>query len=263
MSDIEWTDKTWNPVKGCFKVSPGCKNCYAIRMAERLQAMKHPLYEGTVKRNGKANWTGKIGLSDALITEPLKWKKPAKIFVNSMSDLFYDDVPYEFIARVFGTMLKADWHQFQILTKRPERAYDFFKAHQINLPEHIWLGVSVESNEYIHRLDVLRDLPASVRFVSFEPLLDSVSNADLTDIDWAIVGGESGPSARVMKEEWVDEIQTLCRMHDTAFFFKQWGGVNKKKTGREWRGQVWNEYPMMNSTINPPQRQYAVSLPVQ
>ena len=246
MSDIEWTDKTWNPVKGCFKVSPGCKNCYAIRMAERLQAMKHPLYQGTVIRNGKPNWTGKIGLNETLLAEPLKWKKPAKIFVNSMSDLFYEEVPDEFIKQTFNTMLQADWHQFQILTKRPERAKSFLTKYDYNLPPHIWFGVSVESNEYITRIDDLRDMPASIRFVSFEPLLDTVSKANLSKIDWAIIGGESGPGARPMKEEWVNEIEKLCRMHRTAFFFKQWGGVNKKKTGREWQGQTWDEYPLAN-----------------
>ncbi len=258
MSEIEWTDKTWNPVKGCFKVSPGCKNCYAIRMAERLQAMQHPLYKGTVKRNGKANWTGKIGFSEDLLDAPLKWRKPTKIFVNSMSDMFYEEVPFDFIKKAFDTMLQADWHEFQILTKRPERAYEFFKQYKFQLPAHIWLGVSVESNEYIDRLDVLRTLPATIRFVSFEPLLDSVSEANLKNIDWAIVGGESGPGARAMQEEWVDEIEHECRKYGTAFFFKQWGGVNKKKTGREWRGKVWNEYPTMKSSSS--QRHDVVSL---
>ncbi|MCH9845749.1 MAG: phage Gp37/Gp68 family protein [Alphaproteobacteria bacterium] len=250
MSEIEWTDKTWNPIKGCFKVSPGCKNCYAIRMAERLQAMQHPLYVGTVKRNGKANWTGKIGLSEKLLTEPLRWKKPSKIFVNSMSDMFYESVPFEFIKRAFDTMLQADWHEFQILTKRPERAYAFFEQYGLQLPQHIWLGVSVESNAYINRLDMLRQLPATIRFVSFEPLLDSVSEANLKNIDWAIVGGESGPDARAMKEEWIDEIYDACQKSDTAFFFKQWGNWgkdnkrrSKKENGREYQNQIWDEMP--------------------
>ncbi len=243
ISKIEWTDRTWNPVKGCFKVSPGCKNCYAIRMAERLQAMQHPLYIGTVKREGKANWTGKASFDENLLSQPLKWRKPAKIFVNSMSDLFYEAVPDKFIKQAFNTMLKADWHEFQILTKRPERAREFLMKYNYQLPAHIWIGVSVESNAYIDRLDELRLMPATIRFVSFEPLLASVSKANLTAIDWAIIGGESGPSARNMDDEWIAEIEALCRKTGTAFFFKQWGGVNKKKTGRKWRGKTWDEYP--------------------
>jgi protein gp37 len=242
-TSIEWTDMTWNPVAGCTVLSPGCTNCYAMRMASRLAAMGVPKYHGlTRKSGGRSKWTGAVRPDMASLEIPLRWKKPRMVFVNSMSDLFHDRVPDAFIWQVWNVMERAPKHTFQILTKRPERMARLTE----NLPllKNIWLGTSVESGDYLERLDHLRMVRAQVRFVSFEPLLGSVGSADLSEIQWAIVGGESGPHARPMERRWVDEIQTACRVHGTAFFFKQWGGRNKKATGRAIDGKIWNEFPV-------------------
>jgi protein gp37 len=240
---IEWTDATWNPVAGCAVVSPGCTNCYAMRMAARLDAMALPKYRALTRKSGRrAVWTGKIRLDHKALAMPERWRKPRRIFVNSMSDLFHDGVPATFIAKVWSVMEKTPWHTYQILTKRPGRMADVTTSLPV-LP-NVWLGTSVENADYLDRLDALRGVRAAVRFVSFEPLLGSVAAADLADIHWAIVGGESGPRARPMAEEWVDEIEALCRDAGAAFFFKQWGGVRKKTTGRLYREQTFDEMPL-------------------
>lgn len=245
-TSIEWTDATWNPVAGCLIISPGCTNCYAMRMAARLEAMRVPKYEGLTRKSGQRYvWTGKVRLDEASLDIPLKWKKPRKIFVNSMSDLFHADVPAEFIARVWSVMERTPQHTYQILTKRPERMREVLTTLGLPALEHVWLGTSVEDAAVLSRLDHLRATPAIIRFVSFEPLIGSVANADLTDIHWAIVGGESGPRARPMNQIWVDEIRLRCRTSGTAFFFKQWGGKNKKIAGRTYLGQTWDELPSL------------------
>jgi len=241
-TSIEWTDMTWNPVAGCTVLSPGCKNCYAMRMAARLEAMGMPKYRGLTRvSGGRPKWTGSVRTDAASLEAPLRWKKPRMVFVNSMSDLFHDRVPVNFISRVWTVMEQAQKHTFQILTKRPERMATLTK--DLPLLRNVWLGTSIESGDYLARLDNLRGARAHVRFVSFEPLLGSVGIADLSEIDWAIVGGESGPNARPMERRWVDEIHTACRLYDTAFFFKQWGGRNKKTTGRDLDGRTWEEFP--------------------
>lgn len=241
---IEWTDATWNPVAGCLVITPGCTNCYAMRMAARLEAMGVDKYQGLTRKSGNRYvWTGKVRLDEASLDVPLKWKKPRKIFVNSMSDLFHADVSEDFIARVWSVMERTPHHTYQILTKRPERMREVIVS--LGLPQlpHVWLGTSVEDSAVLSRLDDLRATPAIIRFVSFEPLIGSVRNADLTDIHWAIVGGESGPRARPMDEAWVDEIRIACRAAGTAFFFKQWGGKNKKAAGRTYLDRTWDELP--------------------
>lgn len=243
ISDIEWTDATWNPVSGCLMISPGCTNCYAMRMAGRLQAMEHPSYKGVVRKSGKGHkWTGKLHFNEAALQIPLRWRSPRRIFVNSMSDLFQDGVPPEFLAQVWTIMERAHWHEFQILTKRPDNMLSGIVEGKLPKLANVWLGTSVESADYLDRIDILRKVPATVRFVSFEPLIGSVGRPNLRDIHWAIVGGESGPSARPMHEQWVSDIQRACGKR-TAFFFKQWGGVNKKKTGRILNGKTWDAYP--------------------
>ncbi len=240
---IEWTDATWNPVAGCTVVSPGCTNCYAMRMAARLDAMGMPKYRALTRRSGRrAVWTGKIRLDSKALGMPVQWRKPRRIFVNSMSDLFHDGVPLVFIAKVWSVMEKTPWHTYQILTKRPDRMAEATAS--LPVLANVWLGTSVENVDYLDRLNALRNVRAAVRFVSFEPLLGSVAAADLTGIHWAIVGGESGPRARPMAEEWVDEIEALCRDAGAAFFFKQWGGVRKKSTGRVYRDQTYDEMPL-------------------
>jgi len=231
-SRIEWTESTWNPVTGCTKISPGCENCYAERMAYRLQAMGQDNY-----RNGF-----NVSLHESALSLPLKWKKPCVVFVNSMGDLFHESVPFEFVAKVFEVMGKASWHTFQVLTKRSERLCEL--APKLKWHKNIWMGVSVEDADYVYRIPRLREVPAYVRFVSFEPLIGPVGKVDLTDIDWIIVGGESGPKARSMKEEWVSDIQDYCLKFDVPFFFKQWGGINKKKNGRLLNGRTWDEMPL-------------------
>jgi len=230
-SSIEWTEATWNPVTGCDKVSPGCAHCYAERMAHRLQAMGTPNYA-----NGFA-----VTLQPQMLEAPLKWRRPRRIFVNSMSDLFHERVPTDYITRVFEVMRRAHWHEFQILTKRSERLREL--DDQIDWPSNVWMGVSVENARFVHRIDHLRNTHANVKFLSLEPLLGPLHNLDLNRIDWVIVGGESGPGARPIKLDWVTSIRDQCLESDTAFFFKQWGGVFKKKTGRKLDGRTWDEMP--------------------
>jgi len=240
---IEWTDATWNPVAGCTVLTAGCTNCYAMRMAARLEAMGAPKYAGLTRRSGERRvWTGAVTLDEAAIDAPLAWKKPRLIFVNSMSDLFQDAVPESFIERVWRTMAATPRHAYQILTKRPERMARISAS--LPLLPNVWLGTSVENAAVLDRLDHLRATPAAVRFVSFEPLIGSVAGADLAGIDWAIVGGESGPRARPMAEAWVNEIHDLCEDAGVAFFFKQWGGRNKKAAGRTFRGRTFDEMPI-------------------
>jgi len=230
-STIEWTESTWNPVTGCTKISPGCKHCYAERLAKRLNAM------------GVANYKNgfEVTLQEHMLEKPLTWKKPRKVFVNSMSDLFHDDVPVDYIARVFDVMNHSGRHQFQVLTKRAKRLFEVHS--KLVWTPNIWMGVSVENNDYVNRIDLLREIPAGLKFISFEPLIGGVPDADLSGIDWAIVGGESGPGSRPLEEAWALDIQRKCEKEKTAFFFKQWGGVNKKKTGRLLKGRTWDEYP--------------------
>lgn len=247
MSDtsIEWTDATWNPVAGCAIATAGCTNCYAMRMAARLESMGVEKYSGlTRKSGGRYVWTGKITLDEKSLAAPLKWRKPRKIFVNSMSDLFHPDVSAEFVARVWDIMRQTPQHTYQILTKRPDRMADIVSEFPGGVLPNVWLGTSVEDSAVLDRLDDLRRTPAIVRFVSFEPLIGSVSSANLEDIHWAIVGGESGPRSRPMDAKWVEEIRLKCQAAGTAFFFKQWGGKNKKATGRTYQGQTWDELPL-------------------
>lgn len=245
-TSIEWTDSTWNPVAGCTIITPGCTNCYAMRMAARLDAMGVEKYAGlTRKSGGRYVWTGRISLDEAALVVPARWRKPRMIFVNSMSDLFHPDVPVDFIARVWAAMAEAPHHVFQVLTKRPERMREVLSEIAPRALPHVWLGTTVEDNAVVGRLNELRATPAGVRFVSFEPLIGPVNQADLTGIHWAIVGGESGPRARPMEEAWIDEIRAACIAADTAFFFKQWGGRNKKAAGRTYRGRVWDEMPLL------------------
>jgi protein gp37 len=230
-SDIEWTESTWNPVTGCNKISPGCKHCYAERMAERLQAMGQPNY-----RNGF-----RLTLQPQMLELPLQWKRPQTIFVNSMSDLFHKNVPLDYIKRVFDVMCRAHWHRFQVLTKRADRLAEL--DHELEWSANVWMGVSVESADYVDRIDDLRRTRATVKFLSLEPLLGPLPGLDLRGIDWAIVGGESGPGARPMDPRWVTEIRDQCVAARVAFFFKQWGGTNKKRTGRTLDGRTWDEMP--------------------
>lgn len=234
-SSIEWTEATWNPVTGCRKVSAGCKNCYAERMAHRLKRMGSTRYAQAFEPT----------LHEDLIERPFRWKKPRVIFVNSMSDLFQDEVPVDFIQRVFETIRLTPRHTYQILTKRSGRLAEL--APLLSWPENLWMGVSVEGPKVLHRVDDLRAAPAHVRFISAEPLLASLSDIDLTGIHWLIAGGESGPGARPMREEWVTEIRNLCLDAGVAFFFKQWGGVNKHRTGRVLEDRTWDEMPQIAS----------------
>ncbi|EAV40427.1 ABC transporter, ATP-binding protein [Stappia aggregata IAM 12614] len=243
---IEWTDSTWNPVAGCTILTAGCTNCYAMRMAARLEAMGVEKYAGTTQKSGgRAKWTGNIVLDRKALSVPHTWTKPRRVFVNSMSDLFHVDVPTDFIRELWSTMQQTPRHTYQILTKRPERMAEVLCEGDFPVLPNVWLGTSVEDGRALGRLDDLRRVPAVLRFVSFEPLIDSVVGADLRDIHWAIVGGESGPGSRPMKPAWVDEVEAACRKTDTAFFFKQWGGINKKATGRELRGRTYDEMPTL------------------
>ncbi len=230
-SSIEWTEGTWNPVTGCTKVSPGCKHCYAERMAIRLAGMNQPRY-----RNGF-----KVTLQPDLVRLPLRWCQPRTIFVNSMSDLFHDDIPESFIAEVFQTMVAAHWHTFQVLTKRADRLAEMGPG--LPWPANVWMGVSVESPRYLNRAGKLRQVPAAVRFLSIEPLLARVPSLELTGIDWVIAGGESGPGARPMPPDWVREIRDRCIESGVPFFFKQWGGLRKNRSGRLLDGRTWDEMP--------------------
>jgi len=231
-SPIEWTESTWNPVTGCTKISPGCKHCYAERMAKRLKAM------------GQANYRDgfKLTVQEHMLELPLRWKKPQVIFVNSMSDLFHKDVPLEYVLRVFDVMQRAHWHQFQVLTKRAERLAEVSPG--IDWPENVWMGVSVENADYEYRIPLLRDTGAHIKFLSLEPLLGPLGELDLTGIHWVIVGGESGPGARPMRKTWVRDIRKQCNAAGVPFFFKQWGGVNKKKTGRLLDGRTYDALPV-------------------
>lgn len=230
-SAIEWTDSTWNPVTGCTKVSPGCKHCYAETFAERWRGIAgHPYEQGFDLRP----WPDRLDL-------PLAWKKPRTIFVNSMSDLFHEKVPLPFIQKVFATMESASWHTFQILTKRSERLAEL--APKLDWPANVWMGVSIETPEYLWRADHLRQVPAAVRFLSLEPLLGPLGTIDLAGIHWVIVGGESGPGARPIEADWVRDIRKQCRQEVVLFFFKQWGGVRKKRNGRVLDGRTWDELP--------------------
>lgn len=236
-SSIEWTESTWNPLTGCSKISLGCMNCYAERLSIRLQAMGNPNY-----KNGFD-----ITIHEDVIELPLKWKKSQMIFVNSMSDLFHVDVPKDFILRIFDVMQRADWHCFQILTKRSERLKEM--NHLLPWAPNIWMGVSVEDDDNTYRINHLRDTDADIKFISFEPLLGSISRLDLTSIDWAIVGGESGPKARKLDASWVLTIRDYCKENGIPFFFKQWGGFNRKKTGRELEGRIWDEMPVLSHSV--------------
>jgi len=241
-TSIEWTDATWNPVAGCTVISPGCTNCYAMRMAARLDAMGMKKYRGLTRKSGKrAVWTGKVRLDHDALGIPASWKRPRQIFVNSMSDLFHEAVPAKFVAAVWDAMQATPQHTYQILTKRPDRMAQITAS--LSVLPNVWLGTSVESADYLGRIDDLRKVDAAVRFVSFEPLLGSVARADLRGIQWAIVGGESCPRSRLMDEQWVSEIETACRKARTAFFFKQWGGKNKKAAGRTLNGRTYDEMP--------------------
>ena len=236
-SSIEWTESTWNPLTGCTKVSPGCKHCYAERMSRRLKAMGQPKYA-----NGFT-----LTIHEDVLDQPLQWKKPRMIFVNSMSDLFHNDVPLEFIRRTFEVMRCASWHTFQVLTKRSGRLLEL--SPKIDWPANVWMGVSVENSDYVFRIDDLSQTNAFVKFLSLEPLLGPMPDLDLRDIDWIIVGGESGPGARPMKGEWVVDIKDQCRAYNVPFFFKQWGGLHRKSNGRTLQGRTWDEMPLEATTL--------------
>jgi protein gp37 len=231
-SNIEWTEMTWNPVTGCTKISQGCKNCYAERMTKRLTAMGSERY-----RNGF-----RVTLHPDSLDAPRKWKQGRVVFVNSMSDLFHDDIPLPYIRRVFSTMRDCPHHTFQVLTKRSERLFEL--APSLPWPENVWMGVSVEDSRVMHRIDHLRNVPAAVRFLSLEPLIGPLNELSLKGIHWVIVGGESGPRARPMKKEWVSSILRQCRSARVPFFFKQWGGVRKDLTGRSLNGRIYDEMPI-------------------
>ena len=233
-SKIEWTESTWNPITGCTKVSPGCKNCYAERMSKRLQAMGKPTY-----KNGFT-----VTVHEEIFNYPLLIKKPSLIFVNSMSDLFHEDIPVDVIVRIFEVMNKASWHTFQILTKRSERLSEL--SHLLDWPGNVWAGVSVENDDYKFRIDHLRSTDVKIKFLSIEPLLGLIKGIDLDNIDWVIVGGESGPNSRKLEEEWVLSIRDACNDQNVPFYFKQWGGFNKKKNGRLLEGRIWDEMPRTN-----------------
>ena len=236
-SAIEWTESTWNPLTGCTKISPGCKHCYAERMAVRLQAMGQPNYARGFELAMQEN---SLGL-------PLKWKKPQTIFVNSMSDLFHKAVPVEFILKIFEVMCRADWHRYQILTKRSDRLLEL--SPKLPWKSHIWMGVSVETLDYAIRIEHLRKTGAMVKFLSLEPLLGPLPGLNLEGVDWVIVGGESGPGARAVDPAWVLEIRDQCMQKGVPFFFKQWGGTRKKKAGRELEGRTWDEMPALASAV--------------
>jgi protein gp37 len=236
-SPIEWTESTWNPVTGCSPISIGCNHCYALRMAKRLQAMGNKNYI-----NGFD-----VSLHAEMLSKPLNWKKSRLIFVNSMSDLFHEKVPFQFIESVFDVMKQAKWHTFQILTKRSDRLLAL--ASKLEWPSNVWFGVTVESEAFLHRIDHIRNIPASVRFISCEPLLTPLDGLILKNIDWVIVGGESGSNARPMHISWVESIQLQCAISNVPFFFKQWGGVNKKKNGRLLHGNQYSAMPLKFSPL--------------
>ena len=235
-SPIEWTESTWNPVTGCNEISPGCKNCYAKPLSNRLRAMGQENY-----RNGF-----QVTTHEHMLVKPTKWRKPRMIFVNSMSDLFHKAIPDDFIKKVFEVPRQAPQHVYQFLTKRSQRLVEL--SPELPLTENVWMGVSVETADYLFRIDHLRETSAHIKFISFEPLLGPIGDIDLTGIDWVIVGGESGPYARPVEKEWVTDIRDRCLKAGAAFFFKQWGGVNKKKAGRVLDGRAWNQMPERKSS---------------
>lgn len=231
-SKIEWTESTWNPTTGCSKISSGCKNCYAERMSKRLQSMGVDKYKDGFK----------LRIHPEVLDEPYSWRNPRTVFVNSMSDLFHEDMPLEYIQSVFKVMNENPIHTFQVLTKRADILQEY--SDQLVWSKNIWMGVTVEDQENINRVDKLRKIKANVKFLSIEPLIGRIENLNLSNIDWVIVGGESGPGAREMNKDWVVEIKQQCQDQKTHFFFKQWGGVNKKKAGRLLEGQTWDEMPL-------------------
>ncbi len=230
-SAIEWTESTWNPITGCTKISPGCKHCYAERMSIRLKAMGQPNYINGFR----------LAVHEHVLEMPLRWKRPQTIFVNSMSDLFHKDVPFEFVSKIFDVMARASHHRFQVLTKRSNRLLEL--SPKLTWSPNVWMGVSVENTDYLFRIEHLRHTDAKIKFVSFEPLLGPVSDLDLEGIDWVIAGGESGPKARPLDPEWVREIRNHCLSAEVPFFFKQWGGVIKKRTGRILDDRTWDQMP--------------------
>jgi protein gp37 len=250
-TQIEWTDATWNPVAGCSVISAGCTNCYAMQLAKRLQAMRVQKYAGLTRRSGtRTVWNGVVREDREALSIPYGWRKPKRIFVNSMSDLFHEGVSDDFILSVWKVMRETPLHNYQILTKRPERAAEIITKQIRDVLANVWLGTSIENAVVARRSDDLRSVPAAIRFISFEPLIGSVGKIDLREIHWAIVGGESGPAARPIREEWVDEIHDQCLAQKTAFFFKQWGTWgkdnkrrSKRANGREYRGRLWDEMP--------------------
>ena len=250
---IEWTDATWNPVAGCTIMSSGCKNCYAMKLAARLEAMGVDKYAGLTRKSGRRTiWKGIIREDRQALSIPLKWKKPRKIVVNYMSDLFHEQISDSFVKEVWRVMRNTPRHNYQILTKRPDRMAEFVKTKIKEVLPNVWLGTSVENLDVVDRIDSLREIPAAIRFISFEPLIGAVGKVNLRDIDWAIVGGESGAMARPIMEEWIDEIYDQCLVFETAFFFKQWGTWgkdnkkrSKKANGREYRGKIWDEMPLL------------------
>ncbi|UYN97273.1 MAG: DUF5131 family protein [Enhydrobacter sp.] len=256
-TQIEWTDSTWNPVAGCSIVTAGCTHCYAMEMAKRLEAMGIAKYVGLTRKSGKRSvWTGVVREDRQALLLPYRWKKPRKVFVNSMSDLFHEKISDDFILDVWRVMRDTPHHNYQILTKRPERMAKFVAGKVRDVLPNVWLGTSIENAGVVHRVEHLRAAPAVIRFISFEPLIGPVGLIDLTDIHWAIVGGESGKHARPIQEPWVDEIYSQCLNAGTAFFFKQWGTWgkdnqrrSKKANGREYRGRTWDEMPTAVRTL--------------
>ena len=240
-SAIEWTDATWNPVTGCTKITAGCDNCYASRFAERFRGVPgHPFEQGF-----------DLTLRPDRLDHPLRWKRSRMIFVNSMSDLFHKEVPFPFVDSVFDTMEEADWHVFQVLTKRSSRMRDYLQRRYADRhpPDHIWLGVSVEDAKGATRINHLREAPAGVRFLSVEPLIGPVGPVDLSGVHWVIAGGESGPGARILNIDWARDIRDQCARQGVAFFFKQWGGIRPKSGGRELDGREWNQFPSNKTAL--------------
>jgi len=245
-SGIEWTEATWNPTTGCDRTSPGCDHCYALTLAKRLKAMGMPKYQS----DGDPRTSGpgfRLSIHPDALDLPKRWAAPRTVFVNSMSDLFHDDVPVKFIARVFDVMTSTPQHTYQVLTKRTKRLARVAPA--LDWPSNLWMGVSIESDRYVFRTDHLREVPAAVRFLSIEPMLGPVPKLDLADIHWVIAGGESGPGARPIQHEWVAELRDRCRIENVAFFFKQWGGRTPKAGGRELDGRTWDELPRASVAV--------------
>ena len=258
-TQIEWTDATWNPVAGCSVISAGCTNCYAMEMARRLEAMGIEKYAGLTRKSGKRTvWKGIVREDWSALDIPVRWKRPKKIFVNSMSDLFHEGVSDRFIKEVWAVMKRTSHHHYQILTKRPERMAAFVRKHVKEIVPNVWLGTSIENADHVARAEALKKVPAAIRFISFEPLIGPIGDIDLAGIHWAIVGGESGRSARPIREEWIDDVYEQCVRHNTAFFFKQWGTWgkdnkkrSKKANGRVYRGQTWDDMPRgLNASDN-------------